>query len=62
MATIWLYLVSAQFSCEQLSNPPISLDFGEAAVEWLTNLVSAWALAGLAYAQTDASSHIKLTA
>ena len=29
---------------EQLANPPVSLGLDEAAVERLTNLVSAWAL------------------
>jgi hypothetical protein len=33
---------------EQLANPPASLAIDEAAVERLAQLVSAWAVAGLA--------------
>jgi len=46
MATIWLLGQCTIFvrHRQQLSNPPISLDLGEAAVEWLTNLVSAWGI------------------
>ena len=36
---------------EQSANPPVSLDLDDAAVERLTTLVSAWALAGLADAE-----------
>ena len=43
---------------EQLANPPVSLASGEAAIEWLTALISAWALAGLTHAQTEASSSL----
>jgi hypothetical protein len=39
----------------RIANPPVSLDLDEAAVERLTNLVSAWALSGLTHAQTGAS-------
>jgi hypothetical protein len=35
---------------EQLANPPVSLALDGAAIERLTRLVSAWALAGLAAA------------
>ena len=54
MAAIWLVGQCAIFvrNSEQLANPPISLDLDEAAVEQLTNLVSGWALAGLAHART----------
>jgi len=38
---------------EQLPNPPVSLGSDEAAIEWFTALISAWALAGLAQAQPD---------
>jgi len=52
MAAIWLVGQCAIFvrNREQLANPPVSLDLDEAAVERLTNLVSAWALSGLAHA------------
>jgi AcrR family transcriptional regulator len=58
MAAIWLVGQCTIFvrNREQLANPPVSLDLDEAAVERLTNLVSAWALSGLAHAQTGASS------
>ena len=39
---------------EQLANPPVSLTSSEATIEWLTALISAWALAGLTHAQTEA--------
>lgn len=57
MATIWLVGQCTIFvrNREQLANPPVSLDLDEAAVQWLTNLISAWALAGLAHSQTGAS-------
>jgi TetR/AcrR family transcriptional regulator, regulator of cefoperazone and chloramphenicol sensitivity len=32
---------------EQLANPPVSLSWDQTTIEWLTTLVSAWALAGL---------------
>ena len=38
---------------EQFANPPVSLGSDEAAIEWLTALISAWALAELAQAQPD---------
>jgi AcrR family transcriptional regulator len=52
MAAIWLVGQCTVFSRnrEQLANPPVSLDLNEAAVERLTKLVSAWALAGLEHA------------
>ena len=58
MAAIWLVGQCAIFvrNREQLANPPVSLDLDEAAVERLTDLVSGWALSGLAHAQTGASS------
>jgi AcrR family transcriptional regulator len=58
MAAIWLVGQCTIFvrNREQLANPPVSLDLDEAAAERLTNLVSAWALSGLAHAQTGASS------
>jgi TetR/AcrR family transcriptional regulator, regulator of cefoperazone and chloramphenicol sensitivity len=43
---------------EQLANAPVSLASGEATIEWLTVLISAWALAGLTHAQTEASSSL----
>ena len=50
MAAIWLVGQCTVFvrNREQLANPPVSLDLDDAAVERLTTLVSAWALAGLA--------------
>ena len=50
MAAIWLVGQCTVFvrNREQLANPPVSLDLDETAVERLTTLVSAWALAGLA--------------
>jgi AcrR family transcriptional regulator len=50
MAAIWLMGQCAIFIRyrEQLANPPVSLELNEAAVEYLSKLVSAWALAGLA--------------
>jgi TetR/AcrR family transcriptional regulator, regulator of cefoperazone and chloramphenicol sensitivity len=59
MAAIWLVGQCTIFvrNREQLANPPVSLDLDDAAVERLTNLVSAWALSGLAHAQPGASSH-----
>ncbi|MFZ1151223.1 MAG: CerR family C-terminal domain-containing protein, partial [Xanthobacteraceae bacterium] len=52
MAAIWLVGQCAIFvrNHEQLANPPVSLDLDEAAVERLTDLVSGWALSGLAHA------------
>ena len=52
MAAIWLVGQCTIFvrNREQLANPPVSLDLDEAAVERLTDLVSAWALSGLARA------------
>ena len=50
MAAVWLVGQCSIFirNREQLSNPPVSLDLDEPAVEQLTTLVSGWALAGLA--------------
>ena len=58
MAAIWLVGQCTIFvrNREQLANPPVSLDLDEAAVERLTNLVSAWALAGLADAKSRTTS------
>ncbi|MGB8630217.1 MAG: CerR family C-terminal domain-containing protein [Xanthobacteraceae bacterium] len=58
MAAIWLVGQCTIFvrNREQLANPPVSLGLDDAGVERLTNLVSAWALSGLAHAQTSASS------
>jgi hypothetical protein len=55
MAAIWLIGQCTVFvrNREQLANPPVSLDLDEAAVERLTALVSAWALAGLAEARAQ---------
>ena len=49
MAAIWLVGQCTVFvrNREQLANPPVSLELNEGAVERLTNLISAWALAGL---------------
>ena len=57
-AAIWLIGQCAIFvrNSEQLANPPVSLDLDETAVEELSNLVSGWALAGLAYARTTVPS------
>jgi AcrR family transcriptional regulator len=35
---------------EQMANPPVSLSSDQANIEWLTALISAWALAGLEHA------------
>ena len=60
MAAIWLVGQCTIFvrNREQLANPPVSLASGEATIEWLTALISAWALAGLTHAQTEASSSL----
>jgi hypothetical protein len=52
MAAVWLVGQCAIFvrNREQLTNPPVSLALDGAAIERLTTLVSAWALAGLAAA------------
>jgi hypothetical protein len=57
MAAIWLFCQCTIFvrNCEQLANPPVSLDLDETAINQLTNLVSGWALSGLTEAQTGAS-------
>ena len=57
MAAIWLVGQCTVFvrNRERLASPPVSLDLDDAAVEQLTTLVSAWALAGLAVA--DCNSH-----
>ena len=49
IAAIWLIGQCSIFvrNREQLANPPISLVLDEAAVERLTELATAWALAGL---------------
>jgi AcrR family transcriptional regulator len=54
MAAIWLVGQCVVFvrNREQLANPPVSLDLDDATVAQLTALVSAWALAGLADAQS----------
>ena len=54
MAAIWLVGQCTVFvrNREQLANPPVSLDLDDAAVERLTTLVSAWAVAGLADAKS----------
>jgi hypothetical protein len=54
MAAIWLVGQCIVFvrNREQLANPPVSLDLDDATVERLTTLVSAWALAGLADAES----------
>ena len=56
MAAIWLFGQCTIFlrNREQLANPPVSLDLDETAINQLTNLVSGWALTGLA--QIGASS------
>jgi AcrR family transcriptional regulator len=53
MAAIWLVGQCTVFvrNREQLANSPVSLDLDEAAVDRLTNLISAWALAGLERAE-----------
>jgi hypothetical protein len=58
MAAIWLVGQCTVFvrNREQLANPPVSLDLDDAAVERLTTLVSAWALAGLADAKSRTTS------
>ena len=54
MAAIWLVGQCVVFvrNREQLANPPVSLDLDDATVAQLTALVSAWALAGLADAES----------
>ena len=54
MAAIWLVGQCSVFvrNRRQLANPPVSLDFDEAGVDRLTTLVGAWALAGLAQAES----------
>jgi AcrR family transcriptional regulator len=60
MAAIWLVGQCTIFirNSEQLANPPVSLDLDEAAVEQLTNLVSGWALGGLAHASQEQASSV----
>jgi AcrR family transcriptional regulator len=50
MAAVWLVGQCSIFvrSREQLANPPVSIVLDEAAIGRLTELVSAWAIAGLA--------------
>jgi hypothetical protein len=52
MAAVWLVGQCSIFvrNREQLANPPVSLALDGPAIERLTRLVSAWALAGLASA------------
>jgi AcrR family transcriptional regulator len=52
MAAVWLVGQCSIFvrNREQLANPPVSLTLDGTAIELLTRLVSAWALAGLAAA------------
>ena len=56
MAAIWLVGQCTVFirHREQLAAAPVSLSFDDAAVERLTELISTWALNGLAYGQPDA--------
>ena len=58
VAAVWLMGQCTVFvrHREQLANPPVSLATDEAAVEWLTALISAWALSGLTHTQTRATS------
>ena len=58
MAAIWLVGQCTVFlrNRERLARPPVSLDLDDAAVEQLTTLVSAWALAGLADAEFGTAS------
>ena len=54
MAAVWLVgqcSISVR-NREQLANPPISLALDEVAIDSLTKLVSGWALAGWAHAET----------
>jgi AcrR family transcriptional regulator len=55
MAAVWLVGQCTVFvrSREQLANPPVSLDLDDAAVERLSTLVTAWALAGLGEARAQ---------
>lgn len=57
MAAIWLVGQCTVFvrNRERLASPPVSLDLDDAAVEQLTTLVSAWALAGLAVADCNSA-------
>ena len=52
VAAVWLMGQCSVFvrHREQLADPPVSLVADEAAIEWLTTLISSWALAGLAQA------------
>jgi AcrR family transcriptional regulator len=54
MAAVWLVGQCSIFvrNRDQLANPPISLALDAAATESLTKLISGWALAGLAHAET----------
>jgi hypothetical protein len=58
VAAVWLVGQCTVFvrHREQLANPPISLASDQAAIEGLTALISAWALAGLEHAQTGGMS------
>jgi hypothetical protein len=57
MAAIWLVGQCTVFvrNRERLASPPVSLDLDDAAVEQLTTLDSAWALAGLALAECNSA-------
>src|ERR1700733_641354 len=57
IAAVWLVGQCTIFvrNREQLANPPVSLEFDDAAIERLTTLISAWALAGLAGAEFRAA-------
>ena len=52
MAAIWLFGQCTIFvrNRERLADPPLSLSFDEAEVDWLAAMVSRWAIAGLASA------------
>jgi hypothetical protein len=55
VAAVWLMGQCSVFvrHREQLANPPVSLVADEAAIEWLTAVISSWALAGLAQAPSS---------
>jgi hypothetical protein len=60
MAAVWLVgqctvLIRHR---EQLASPPVSLNFDSAAVEQLSALIGAWAIAGLAQAQPDTAASL----
>jgi AcrR family transcriptional regulator len=59
MAAVWLVGQCNVFirHREQLAMPPVSLDLDDAGVKRLSNLISGWALAGLAQANANGSGH-----